>query len=234
MKNKSFDLNINSHEKFKQLENVENINSQKKTKDQKCSNIIDIIEKNNNQTNKVHTIYFFLSELSLFFIFGLFLLILYLIPQYHSAKTFTSKDSIIFNSNYIPKIFIHTTDIHISSKKQNLVDGSSIFLNSLYEYKPDFFLMTGDIVDNYIGKLNKVGGQNNEDWKIYNISIRSQIAKFPVIDVSGNHDLWEIKKVNSENNYFLDHSFMFNRSNVFEEKDFFIKKVKKLILLFYY
>ena len=139
MKNKSFDINLNSHEKFKQLENVGNINSQTKTKVQKCYNIIDIIEKKNSQTNKVHIIYFFLSELSLFFIFGLILLILYLIPQYHSAKTFISKSSIRFNSNYIPKIFIHTTDIHISSKKQNLVDGSSIFLTSLYEYKPDFF-----------------------------------------------------------------------------------------------
>jgi len=232
MKHKSFDLNLNSHEKFQNLEIIENVNTKKKTKEQECSNIINIIKINNNQNNKVNTIYFFISELGLLFIFGLFLLILYLIPQYHSAKTFTSKNYILFNSNYIPKIFIHTTDIHISSKKQRLVDGSSIFLSSLYEYKPDFFLMTGDIVDNYIGKLNKVGGQNSEDWKIYNISIRSQIAKFPVIDVSGNHDLWGIKKVNSENNYFLDHSFIFNRSNVLEEKDFFIKKVKKFNITF--
>ena len=83
MKNKSFDLNINSHEKFKQLENVENINTKKKTKEQECSNIINIIKINNNQKIKVNTIYFFISELGLLFIFGLFLLILYLIPQYH-------------------------------------------------------------------------------------------------------------------------------------------------------
>ena len=68
--------------------------------------------------------------------------------------------------------------------------------------------------------------------EIYNISIRSQIAKFSVIDVSGNYDLWGIKEVNSENIYFLDYSFMFNRSNVFEEKDFFIKKVKKFNITF--
>jgi len=230
MKNKSFDVNLNSNEKF-QLDKIENINTKKKSKEENY-NIIDINRKNNNHNNKANIILFFISELSLLFIFGLFLLIIYFIPQYHSAKIFTSKSAKVFNSNYIPKIFIHTTDLHISSKKQSLLDGSSIFLTSLYEYNPNLFLMTGDIVDNYIGKLNKVGGQNNNDWKIYNITIRNQISKFPVIDVSGNHDLWGIKKANSQNNYFLDHSFMFNRSNVLEDNDFFIKVVKKFNITF--
>jgi len=38
--------------------------------------------------------------------------------------------------------------------------------------------------------------------------------------------------VNSDNNYFLDHSFIFNISNVLEEKDFFIKKIKKFNITF--
>ena len=228
----NFNKEINSHEQLNKFGKNDYMNNQKETKIQESTNIIHLIKKSNEPKNNANTIYFFLSELGLIFIVGIIIVILFFIPQYHSAKTFTSKSVDIFNSNYIPKIFIHTTDIHISAKKHHLVDGSTIFLTSLYEYKPDSFIMTGDIVDNFIGKLNTVGGQNTEDWKIYNISIRKQIAKFPVIDVSGNHDLWGIKSANSENNYFLDHGFMFNRSNVLEEKDFFIKKVKRFNITF--
>ena len=179
-------------------------------------------------TNEINIIYFFISEFGLIFIMGLILLIIYLSPQYHSAKTFTSKNSnTIFDSNYSPKILIHTTDLHITYIKPSRLDGSTIFLASLLEYKPDSFLMTGDIVDNWLGKNNMVGGQNEEDWKIYNISIRTPLSKFDVIDVSGNHDLWAVKEATSYNNYFLDNSFIFNRINTKNEEDFFIKKIIK-------
>ena len=182
---------------------------------------------------KISTIYFLISEFGLIFVLGFILLIIYLSPQYHPAKTFTSKNSNkIFDSNYIPKIFIHTTDIHITLNKPTKLDGSQIFMTSLLEYKPDSFLLTGDIVDNFIGKNKKMGGQNLEDWKVFNISIRSFLSKFNVIDVSGNHDLWAVKSPTSENNYFLDHSFMFNRENVKNEDDFFIKKIKKFDMTF--
>ena len=146
-------------------------------------------------------------------------------PQYHSAKTFISKISNPFDSDYIPKIFIHTTDIHITLNNVKKLDGSSIFLSSLYEYKPDFFI-------NFIGKNHKMGGQNTEDWNIYNISVRNNLAKFPVIDVSGNHDLWALKEATSSQNNFLKYSFMFNRENVKNEDDFFIKKVNKFGITF--
>ena len=179
-------------------------------------------------TNKENIIYFFISEFGLIFIMVLILLILFISPQYDSAKTFTSKISNkIFDSNYSPKILIHTTDLHITLNKPRRLDGSTIFVTSLLEYKPDSFLMTGDIVDNWLGKNNMVGGQNEEDWKIYNKSIRTPLSKFDVIDVSGNHDLWAVKEATSYNNYFLDHSFRFNRKNIKNEEDFFIKKIIK-------
>ena len=37
-------------------------------------------------------------------------------------------------------------------------DGLTIFLTSLLEYKPDSFLMAGEIVDNWLGKHNILGG----------------------------------------------------------------------------
>ena len=158
---------------------------------------------------------------------------LYIIPQYHPAKEFISKtQNQGFDPTYTPQIFIHTTDIHITLNKPKNLDGSSIFFTSLYEYKPDFFLMTGDIIDNFVGNPKKVGGQNEEDLKVYKTAIRNNLSKFPVIDVSGNHDLWAVKDSISENNNVLDYLFMFNRANVKNENDFFIKIIKQFNLNF--
>ena len=101
---------------------------------------INIIKSKLKETNRVNIILFFISELGFIFILGFVLLLLYIIPQYHSAKVFTSKNQIQeFNKEYTPQIFIHITDIHITLNKPKKLDGSSIFLTSLYEYKPDFF-----------------------------------------------------------------------------------------------
>ena len=150
-----------------------------------------------------------ISEFGFIFILGIIILFLYIIPEYHSSKTFTSKvTNRPFNPDYIPKIFIHTTDLHISLNRPHRLDGSSIFLNSLYEYNPDCFLLTGDYVDNF-KKHSRLGTQNTEDWKIYNSAIKKQMSRFPIIDVSGNHDLWGISSATSENNNFLKNSNMF-------------------------
>ena len=180
--------------------------------------------------NEINKIYFFISEFGFILVLGFILIIIYLSPQYHPAKTFTSKKSkALFNSDYTPKIFIHTTDIHVSVSVVKRLDGTLIFLTSLLEYKPDLFLMTGDLVDNF---NNKMGGQNLDEWKIYNISVRNLLSKYPVIDVCGNHDLWAVKKANSKSNNFLDYSFKFNRSNTENEDNFFIKKIKKFGITF--
>lgn len=173
-----------------------------------------------------------ISEFGFIFILGIIIFFLYIIPEYHSSKTFTSKvTNRPFDPDYIPKIFIHTTDLHISLNRPHRLDGSSIFLNSLYEYNPDCFLLTGDYVDNYKNN-SRVGTQNIEEWKIYNNAVRKQMSRFQIIDVSGNHDLWGISSATSENNNFLKISNMFSSSNVKNDDDFFLKKVKMFGLTF--
>ena len=175
--------------------------------------------------------------------YGLFLLIIFLIvlfffiPQYHPPKIFKSKTSNKnFNSNYIPKIMLHLTDTHTNTNhgfrlKKN---GSSIFLNSFIKYDPDLIISTGDIVDNFEDSSHfvKVGSLCKKDWEVYNKTIRSLISKYPVMDVAGNHDLYTVESATSKNNYFLDYSFMFNRTNVKKEDDFIIKKIKMMNLTF--
>jgi len=92
--------------------------------------------------------------------------------------------------------------------------------------------MTGDIVDNYVGKGKRFEGQSKEDLKVYNTSIRNDLSKFPIIDVSGNHDVWAVKDPISKNSYVLDYLFMFNRTNVKNKDYFFIKKIKQFNLTF--
>ena len=225
---KKIEKDINSKNRLKLSEN-----ESKEIKMQESSQDMNNLDNILKETYKANIILFFISEFGFIFILGFILLLLYIIPQYHPSKEFTSKtQNLGFDSTYTPQIFIHTTDIHITLNKPKNVDGSSIFLTSLYEYKPDFFLMTGDIIDNFVGNPKKVGGQNEEDLKVYKTAIRNNLAKFPVIDVSGNHDLWAVRDPISKSNNVLDYLFMFNRANVKDESDFFIKKIKQFNLNF--
>ena len=195
------------------------------------------INKEIKNIGKTKVIPFLVSELGLFSIILFFIILPFFIPQYHSAKLFRSKKSNnIFNKNYIPKILFHLTDTHTNTNHgiRAKTNGSFIFLNEFIKYKPDLILSTGDIADNFQdGKyFVKVGTLCRKDWEIYNQTIRKLISQYPVVDVAGNHDLYTVDSATSENNLFLDYSFMFNRPNVKNEDDFIIKKVKMMNLTF--
>ena len=192
--------------------------------------IVRKMQEENLRTFKmtcIGIIQFFLSEFGFIIVIGLIMILVSVIPQYHPSKIFTSKNIPDFEFNKDPIILIHTTDLHMSITRKARTDGSSILLMSLCEYNPDLFLLTGDYVDN-IKKGQKMGEQNSEDWKIYNITIKNKLKDkgFKVIDVSGNHDQWAVDSYDSKENNFLDNSFIYNRTNVKNESDFFLRKIK--------
>ena len=196
------------------------------------SEISALIKKFNEDLDKKkltipQIIQIFISEIGFIIVILFILLIIYLIPEYHPAKTITSKIISNFVFNEDPIIMIHTTDIHISSTRMQRTDSSSIFILSLCEFNPDIFLMTGDYVDN-IKQGENMGMQNLEDWKMYNSTIINVLKKkgFKVIDISGNHDQWAVDAFDSKENYFLDYSFIYNRTNIKNEDDFFCRKYK--------
>ena len=170
------------------------------------------------------------------FIIYLFLLI----PTYHpSIKIFSKTSLTYFDSDYNPQIFLHFSDIFLSEGSPRKSDVSLLFLKSFLDYNPDLILITGNVVDNYKGKTEKgtlkPGCQSPDDWKLYNISLKSSLRKYPVLDIAGEHDVWGVDSVTSNLNMFLDYSFMFNRTNVENEDNFSIKKVKildKIFILF--
>ena len=170
---------------------------------------------------------FFISEFAFILIMAFSILLVAVIPEYHSKKVFTSKKNSNFGFTEDPIILIHMTDIHMSITDMHRTDGSSILLVSLCEYKPDLFLLTGDYVDNF-KKGQKTGIQNLDDWKMYGSSIVNVLKKkgFQVVDISGNHDQWAVDTFDSKENTFLDNSFIYNRANVKSEEDFFCRKYK--------
>jgi len=57
---------------------------------------------------------------------------------------------------------------------------------------------------------------------------KKTLSKFKIIDVAGNHDLFAVDSLFSQNNNFLDHSFSYNRSNLKNFDDFIIRKINML------
>ena len=185
---------------------------------------------------KIRIFPYLISEFGIFFMIIFIVILFFFFPQYHPGKTFYSKESKSFNPDYEPKILFHLTDTHTNTNKKPTLkkNGSLIFLNSFINYQPDLILLTGDVVDNFKDSsyFMKVGAQRKRDWDEYNKTIRQIISKYPVIDVSGNHDLYCVDSAISKTNYFLDYSFIFNRTNVKNNDDFSIKKIKMLNLTF--
>lgn len=199
--------------------------------------ITKISEPKFDTNQNIRIIPFFISEYGFFLTLLIIFYVSTFIQKYHSPKIFISKKAKSFNSDYTPEIFLHISDIHLTNNNPLRLDGSLIFLNSVLNYNPDLILLTGDMVDNFKGKRNwaRIGIQSNEDWVIFNKTAKKMFSKFPVIDIAGNHDVWSVESVTSLGNFFLNYSFMFNRSNVHNDDDFTIKRVKmfnKIFILF--
>ena len=91
--------------------------------------IINKIPDNNLQNFKLTykgIIQFFLSEIGFIIILSIILILVSIIPKYHSKKIFISKKVSNFEFNKDPIILIHTTDLHMSITKKERTDGSSI------------------------------------------------------------------------------------------------------------
>ena len=73
-------------------------------------------------------------------------------------------DDLVYDEEYIDVMFTHDFNFSITEQYFN----------------PDLFLLTGDYVDN-VKQGQRLGCQNLEEWKIYNITIRGllMISIFP-------------------------------------------------------
>ena len=191
---------------------------------------VKTIPKNNDRKDNFlckNIIYFFISEYAWLAIILIIVLFGFLFPYYHPPQTFYSKNATEpWDSNYTPKILMHIADIHISFYLGFRTNGSTNYFSDFLDYKPDLILNSGDVVDSYEESYwPKVGSQWKSDWGIYANTIKKNLSKFKIIDVAGNHDLFAVDDLFSKNNNFLDHSFIYNRSNVKNFDDFILRKM---------
>lgn len=172
-------------------------------------------------------IYFFISEYAWLLIILIIVFFGFLFPYYHPPQLFFSKvPKEAWNSDYTPKIFMHIADIHISFYLGFRTNGSTDYFEDFLDYKPDLILSSGDVVDSYEESYwPKVGSQWQSDWDIYANTLKKNLSKFKIIDVAGNHDLFAVDSLFSPHNNFLNHSFIYNRSNLKNFDDFIIRKI---------
>ena len=180
------------------------------------------------QKNKIKNKILFLSQMIWFFYIFIFILLGFIFPRYHPSQTFISQNETKkFDKYEEPLIFSHVSDIHLTETMPERTKEIKDLLKYIKNYKVNFNLFTGDLVHNYKTKLfPKVGYQVYEDWELYKKTLNEEFKNENIIDVQGNHDAWAIDELFSKENYYLNYSFIFNRSNVKNEDDYFIKTLK--------
>lgn len=169
----------------------------------------------------------FLSNYGWFIIILSFIGYGFFVPRIHPAQLYTSKESAkTWNSSSDPLIFTHTTDIHIAQAEPFKIINTRALVHTMKFYKPDFHLVSGDIVDNY-GEKNwpKIGHQVREDWELWKDIWSNEGDGKEIIDVPGNHDMWGIIHPLSDENIFLDYSPTYNRSNTKTMKEFYARTI---------
>ena len=122
----------------------------------------DIIILSNPTPLSIKSFPLLVSEISCYIYIFIFVISGFCFPRYHPSQTFVSQPSLPWNSNSTPFIFMHLTDLHISSPSL----GRTIdYLSLISKYNSELYLITGDLVDNYGGKTArpKVGYQTKKD-----------------------------------------------------------------------
>ena len=141
----------------------------------------------------------------------------------NGGQVIRSTKAPLFDPDLDPLVFAHVTDIHISTTDHSIETISKLF-EHVNRFSPEFVLLTGDLSDNYNHKAApRFGGQVEEYWKHYYELISNLSA--PVYDVAGNHDMWGVRRFDSENNNVLDYSGAHKRNETKTWEEFVVKKV---------
>ena len=167
----------------------------------------------------------FLSTFAWIFILAAFVGSGFLFRRYHPAQVVTSKPlQKSWEEAGTPKIFTHATDLHLCFAEPLKIISTRLLVKSMEFYKPDFHLITGDIVDSY-GEENwpKIGRQIKGDWEIWQKIIDEETENFTMLDIPGNHEMWGIIEPLSKQNLYLDYSQTYNRSNTRRIEDFIVR-----------
>lgn len=119
-----------------------------------------------------------------------------------------------------PKVILQLSDLHMSTNAEHhwasfgdRQGDFRLFVNTLLPYiRPSVVVITGDLTDSK--DKSGAGRQDREEWEMYksllNILSEVGIDEYHVLDVRGNHDMFNVDSVRSEMNKELTTTFAHN------------------------
>ncbi|EAX93571.1 Ser/Thr protein phosphatase, putative [Trichomonas vaginalis G3] len=134
-----------------------------------------------------------------------------------------------FNSSEDPSLFIHMTDTHVSSSKQNNNINYNNALNFSKRYNHTAIVNSGDLVDDWTfpGKTSaylgtRIAIQNENDYKLLrNFKENSKIDPKYFIEAAGNHDMFNTYSLDISSNLYMNSVGIFTNKTS-SETDFII------------
>lgn len=127
-------------------------------------------------------------------------LILYLTKFNYTVKhVYVNENAPLYNYSNKPVIIAQISDVHSSEHFPNATKWLNKSLRYAHEkINPSWVLLSGDLVDNYVGhKSPTISIQTESHWILYNKAVNeSEIPNDMIFEIYGNHDLWGLKEWN--------------------------------------
>ena len=130
-----------------------------------------------------------------------------------------------WNSSSNPHVLAHVSDVHMSKFHKENAGIFKQVLETANHYKAKELLITGDLVYSFSNSgIIRESEQQLEEWEQYRTVISDYVDKFPfILDIPGNHDMFNIWDINSSNFLFLDYSLTYTRENTKTIEDFQVR-----------
>ena len=163
-----------------------------------------------------HSLYqlkYFLSQYVWVAILGVAIIAMIFQTPHHTTEEISSAQrKTPFNSSEDPSYFVHLTDVHVNSLKQEQTSHYQQALKVIEELNPQMVITTGDLVDNWgTNPVWKYSKQYPPDHVLYKNLTHPVAEKIPLfLDHVGNHDEFALSSFTSENHEFLNYSYYYS------------------------
>lgn len=119
-----------------------------------------------------------------------------------------------FSNSSDPTFFAHMADVHVyanTGKITNYEKG----LKQIEKTKAKMLIISGDLTNNWVyDKIARYSKRNKAEHDLYYALTKNASKKIStIIDLSGNHDMWNIFSWESKNNDIRDYIYYYNTTD---------------------
>ncbi|EAY14863.1 Ser/Thr protein phosphatase, putative [Trichomonas vaginalis G3] len=115
-----------------------------------------------------------------------------------------------FDNNSDPNYFAVMTDVHVwyDQRDRHYEEG----LEMARKLKSKYVVIAGDLVNNWKPGKKQVSSRNYQEHEMYHNITRNASQYFTtILDISGNHDMWDISSFDSAENDFPQYSNYYSK-----------------------